>query len=76
MLGGTADVRFIVVQVHTPEEEARLFASLQDLTVWKDYESGATIYENQDWLDRIIRPVILFSLPVPGNTSSACLVWA
>ena len=53
LLGGTADVRFIVVQVHTPEEEARLFASLQDLTVWKDYESGATIYENQDWLDRI-----------------------
>ena len=53
LLGATADVRFIVVQVHTPEEEARLFASLQNLTVWKEYDSGAVIYENQDWLDRI-----------------------
>lgn len=53
LLGGTADVRFIVVQVHTPEEEAKLFESLQNLTVWKDYESGAAIYENGEWLDRI-----------------------
>lgn len=53
LLGGTADVRFIVSQVHTSHSEENLFASLVGMIVWKEYEGGAIIFENENWQPRV-----------------------
>lgn len=53
LLGGTADVRFIVSQVHADDDETKLFASLKGMIVWKEYEGGALILENGLWEDRV-----------------------
>ncbi len=53
LLGGTADVRFIVSQVQTSDSEENLFASLVGMIVWKEYGSGAIIFENENWQPRI-----------------------
>ncbi len=53
LLGGTADVRFIVSQAYTRDSEESIFASLVGMIIWKDYDSGAIIFENDNWQPRV-----------------------
>jgi hypothetical protein len=53
MLGGMANVRYIVSQVQTTPEESALFASLNGVSLRAAFEGGAVIYEDGQWATKL-----------------------
>jgi hypothetical protein len=53
ILGGVADVRYIVSQVQTDPEERALFASLDGVSLSANFQSGGAVYENSLWTPRL-----------------------
>ncbi len=49
MLGGAANVRYIVAQVQSEPSEVALFSSLDGLVKMQVFDRGAAIFENQMW---------------------------